>query len=60
MEFELKTTFNFSNPVLWSFSCLCKEQMKKETSLKNEALREKAFIQQKLNSKSEVTIMYTI
>ncbi|XWS46151.1 hypothetical protein CRYUN_Cryun14cG0039000 [Craigia yunnanensis] len=33
--------------------CLCKEQVKKETSLKNEALREKTFIQQKLNSKSE-------
>ncbi|XP_022759562.1 uncharacterized protein LOC111305944 [Durio zibethinus] len=33
--------------------CLCKEQIKKEMTLKNEALREKAFIQQKLNSKSE-------
>ncbi|EOX95863.1 hypothetical protein QUC31_005253 [Theobroma cacao] len=33
--------------------CLCKEQIKKEAALKNEALREKAFIQQKLNSKSE-------
>ncbi|KAE8699777.1 hypothetical protein F3Y22_tig00110570pilonHSYRG00192 [Hibiscus syriacus] len=33
--------------------CLCKEQMKRETALKNEALREKASIQQKFSSKSE-------
>ncbi|XVF80135.1 hypothetical protein PTKIN_Ptkin15bG0046000 [Pterospermum kingtungense] len=33
--------------------CLCKEQMKKETSMKNDASREKEFIQQKLNLKSE-------
>ncbi|KAK8565770.1 hypothetical protein V6N13_020850 [Hibiscus sabdariffa] len=33
--------------------CLCKEQMKREMALKNEALREKTSIQQKLNSKSE-------
>ncbi|XVF22481.1 hypothetical protein REPUB_Repub12eG0176500 [Reevesia pubescens] len=33
--------------------CLCKEQIKKEMTLKNEALREKTFIQQKLTSKSE-------
>ncbi|XP_038999719.1 protein NETWORKED 1D-like [Hibiscus syriacus] len=34
--------------------CLCKEQMKRETSLKIEASREKASIQQMLDSKSEV------
>ncbi|KAE8693847.1 pentatricopeptide repeat-containing protein [Hibiscus syriacus] len=33
--------------------CLCKEQMKREMALKNEALREKASIQQRLSSKSE-------
>ncbi|KAE8721460.1 pentatricopeptide repeat-containing protein [Hibiscus syriacus] len=33
--------------------CLCKEQKKREMALKNEALREKASIQQKLSSKSE-------
>ncbi|KAL4354460.1 hypothetical protein GQ457_06G031810 [Hibiscus cannabinus] len=33
--------------------CLCKEHMKREMALKNEALREKASIQQKLSSKSE-------
>ncbi|GMI98427.1 hypothetical protein like AT4G01270 [Hibiscus trionum] len=33
--------------------CLCKEQMKREMALKNEALREKASIQQKFSSKSE-------
>lgn len=32
---------------------LCKEQNKKEMALKSEALREKAFIQKKLDSKSE-------
>ncbi|KAK8693565.1 hypothetical protein V6N13_071142 [Hibiscus sabdariffa] len=33
--------------------CLCKEQMKREMALKNEALREKTSIQRKLDSKSE-------
>ncbi|OMP00322.1 Zinc finger, RING-type [Corchorus olitorius] len=32
--------------------CLCKEQIRKEITWKNEALREKAFIQQELISKS--------
>ncbi|XP_024018874.1 uncharacterized protein LOC21396108 [Morus notabilis] len=33
--------------------CLCKEQEKKETALKNEALKEKAFMQQLLRVKTE-------
>ncbi|KAE8733297.1 hypothetical protein F3Y22_tig00001349pilonHSYRG00047 [Hibiscus syriacus] len=37
--------------------CLCKEQMKRETSLKIEASREKASIQQMLDSKSEVIVI---
>lgn len=35
--------------------CLCKEQFKEEAALKNEALKQKAFIQQLLYSKSQVS-----
>ncbi|XP_062090403.1 uncharacterized protein LOC133796769 [Humulus lupulus] len=33
--------------------CICKEQEKKETTLKNEALKQKALLQQLLNMKTE-------
>lgn len=36
---------------------LCKEREKKETALKNEALKEKAFLQQLLRVKTEVNLL---
>ncbi|XVE99191.1 hypothetical protein REPUB_Repub03eG0175800 [Reevesia pubescens] len=48
-----KAQLKYSGKAFAVKPCLCKDQIKKEMMLKNEALREKAFIQQKLSSKSE-------